>query len=114
MSKGKKDLFKNITSLGIVQIANYVFPLISIPIISRIIEPEKFGIISYASAFCAYFSLIIGFGFDLTGTRQLAMNPQDRSMRNRLFSEIFLAKCLLLVISVIFFCVSFYYSTIEK
>jgi len=37
----KKNLVKNILSLSIVQIANYVLPLASVPIIVRIIGPDS-------------------------------------------------------------------------
>ena len=66
------QLLKNIFSLGSVQLVNYVFPLITVPYVSRIIGPDSYGIINYATAFIAYFTLLIGYGFDLTGTRKIA------------------------------------------
>ena len=103
MSSEKKTLVKNIFSVGIIQIANYVFPLITIPIISRIIGPEKFGVINFTASFIAYFTLIIGFGFDLTATRRVASNPHNEKNRNTVFSEVFSAQCLLLLFSIVLF-----------
>jgi len=100
-----KGLLKNIASLGAVQIANYVFPLISIPIISRIIGPDKFGVINYAIAFISYFTLLISYGFDLTATRRVVKDPQNVILRSRIFSEVFYAKILLFSLSVILFSI---------
>ncbi|AOW11045.1 flippase [Flavobacterium gilvum] len=102
-------LVKNVLSLGIVQVANYVLPLLAIPIVSRIIGPEKFGIINFVSAFVAYFTLIIGYGFNLTATRKLAQNPTDSQMRNRVFSEVFYAQIILLVFSSIIFLICLFF-----
>lgn len=103
IENNKHSLIRNIASLGGVQIANYVIPIISVPIISRIIGPEKFGVISYTSSFIAYFTLLIGFGFDLTATRRVSKNPNDHENRNKVFSEVFTSQCILLVLSAIFF-----------
>lgn len=100
MSSEKKILLKNIFSVGIIQVANYIFPLISIPIVSRIIGPDKFGTINFAASFIAYFVLLIGFGFDVTATRRVAADPSNEQNRNKVFSEVFLSQCLLLLFSI--------------
>lgn len=101
----KTQLLKNIFSLGTVQLVNYVFPLITVPYVSRIIGPESYGIINYATAFIAYFTLLIGYGFDLTATRKIARNPDDNVYVSRVFSQIVNARILLFLISVLFFLI---------
>lgn len=96
-------LGKNILSLGLVQIANYILPLISIPIVSRIIGPEKFGVINFVQAFVAYFMLLISYGFNLTATRRLAASPNDTQKRNQVFSEVLTAQSILLLVSFVIF-----------
>lgn len=106
-NKGKRRLATNIASLGIVQISNYVFPVITIPIVSRIIGPDKLGVINFASAYIAYFTLLIGFGFDLTATRRVARDPDDSANRNKVFSETFISQSILLGVSALLFVISF-------
>lgn len=101
----KKILLKNIFSVGIIQIANYIFPLITIPIVSRIIGPDKFGTINFAASFIAYFTLLIGFGFDITATRRVASDPSNEQNRNKVFSDVFLSQCLLFLFSVSIFII---------
>jgi PST family polysaccharide transporter len=104
----KSGLFKNIFSLGIMQVANLVFPLITLPIIARIIGPEKFGVINYAAAVIAYFTLLINFGFDLTATRTIAQNKDDKEKLNDVFSDILYTKILLFLASLIVFLICLY------
>lgn len=105
----KKSLIKNIFSLGIVQIANYALPLVSIPIISRIIGASNYGILNYYNSFVAYFILLINYGFEYSGTRYIAIERDNAENRNHHFTKVLLAKCLLFVISVIVFAISINY-----
>ena len=105
MGTEKKTLLKNFTSIGIIQIANYAFPMITIPIVSRIIGPDKLGVINFSAAFIAYFTLLIGFGFNLTATRRVASDPNNINNRNTVFSEVFTSQCLLLLTSTILFVI---------
>lgn len=105
----KKVLVKNIFSVGFIQIANYVFPLITVPVVSRAIGPDRFGVINFANAFVAYFILFIGYGFDLTATRKIAQDPDNLENRNKVFSETFYAQSLLLLISTAFFFFFLFY-----
>lgn len=104
----KKSLVKNVFSLGIVQVANYVFPFITVPIVSRIIGPDKFGVLSFASSFVTYFTLLINFGFDLSATRAIAANRNNREARNRIFNQVVLAKTLLFAVSVVLFTIALF------
>lgn len=106
----KRGLFKNIASLGVVQVANLILPLISIPIISRIIGPDKFGVVNYAATFIGYFTLLIDYGFNLTATRRVAKDPNNKELRDLVFSEVLYAKIFLFLISIVLFipCVLFF------
>jgi O-antigen/teichoic acid export membrane protein len=109
MSREKKTLLKNIFSVGIIQVANYIFPLITIPIVSRIIGPDKLGTINFAASFIAYFTLVIGFGFDVTATRRVAADPSNEQNRSKVFSEVFLSQCLLLFFSILVFVICLFF-----
>ncbi len=104
----KKGVIKNVFSLGIVQIANYLFPFITVPIVSRIIGPDKLGVINFASAFMAYFTILINFGFDLSATRAIAAQRNNVKERTRIFNEVLTAKLLLCLVSVVLFIASLF------
>lgn len=100
-----RTLLKNIASLGVVQIVNYIFPLITIPYVARIIGPEGFGIINYISAFVGYFILVINYGFDFTATRKIAVDPDNLENRSKVFSEVTCARLLLFAVSIVAFLI---------
>lgn len=105
----RKKLVRNVASLGIIQIVNYVFPLITVPYVSRIIGPDGYGIINYAIAFIGYFTLLIAYGFDLTATRRISQNSEDKEYINTVVSEVFTSRIILYIISCILFIVSLYF-----
>lgn len=101
--KKQQLIWKNLASLGIIQFANVLMPLLSVPIISRIIGPDKFGAINYVAAFVTYFTILIGYGFNLTATRRIAVDPDNQKLRNTVFSEVFYCQAILLFVSVAIF-----------
>lgn len=105
IKQGKQELVKNIASLGVVQLANYVLPLISIPVIARIIGPEKMGVINFSASFVTYFTLLIGYGFDISATRKIAADPFNEENRSKVFSEVFYTQIMLTAVSVVAFCI---------
>jgi O-antigen/teichoic acid export membrane protein len=100
-----KRLVKNIFSLGLLQLATYVMPLISVPVISRIIGAGKFGVLEYAFAFTSYFTLLISYGFDFTATRKIAKDPGNITLRRKVFSEVLAAQLFLFLLSGIIFTI---------
>lgn len=103
MQNKKNILLTNIASLGAVQIVNYIFPLITIPFISRIIGPSGFGIINYITAIVGYFTLIVAFGFDLTTTRKISQVLNDKEKVSILFSKTIGTRLILFFFSLLLF-----------
>jgi O-antigen/teichoic acid export membrane protein len=102
-SKSNKQLTKNVLALTIVQIAGYLLPLISVPVVSRIIGPGKYGILNFAAACTMYFILLVTYSFDYTATRKIARDPDNERYRSIVFSEVFFTQCLLFVFSTLAF-----------
>lgn len=96
----QNKLLKNIFSLSLLQVANNLLPILSIPIIVRIIGPENFGAINFATVVVSYFILLTNYGFDLTATRAIALNKSDVVARSRVFNEVLFSKLFLLAISI--------------
>ena len=94
-------ILKNITALGTLQIANYIIPLLVLPIVSRILGPTLFGSVGYAQNIIAYLTLIVNFGFEYSATRQIALAGEDKERKRKLFWAVLSAKIFLLIISFI-------------
>lgn len=108
----KNKVFENIFSLGISQIANVAFPLITMPYVSRIIGPEGYGILNYSTAFIGYFTLFILYSFDLSGTKIISRNIQDKELVSKAFSEILYSRCILYLISCLLFIISLFFGKV--
>ncbi len=106
MGKEKKTLIKNLSSLFVIQIANYVFPLVSVPYVTRVIGVANYGLVNYAAAIVLYFVMFINFGFDYTATRKIAQNKDDKTLTDEVFNLVLGSKILLLIISVVFFALA--------
>jgi PST family polysaccharide transporter len=98
-----KILLKNTFSLSILQFANYVLPLITIPYVVRVIGPDKFGLISFAQAFATYFLLVVNYGFDLSATREISSNRDDKNTLIRIYSNVLFTKAFLFMLCTLIF-----------
>jgi PST family polysaccharide transporter len=106
--KNQGNLFKNFFSQSLLQVANNLLPFISIPIIVRIIGPDKYGVINFASVVVSYFIMLTNYAFDLTATRAIAMNKHDEQVRSQIFNEVLIARVLLFLASAAIFLVLLY------
>lgn len=66
-----------------------IFPVITIPYISRVLGVENIGIIGFATSYSGYFTLFAGLGISIYGSREIAKLKNDKEKRSKLFSELF-------------------------
>ncbi|MBC5643684.1 oligosaccharide flippase family protein [Parabacteroides sp. BX2] len=107
-SKAGKTLFANFAYLSLLQIANYVFPLLTLPYVVRIVGVENYGYISFSLAVVMWFTTIVDFGFNYTATRDVARSKDDLDEVSKIFSNVFWVRIILLLICVIPFSVLVY------
>ena len=90
-----RRLARNVASLYGVQFANYLLPLITIPYLTRVLGPATWGLVAFAQAFGALAAVGIGYGFDLSATREAAKNRDSRTELANLLAGVMGAKLLL-------------------
>ena len=93
-------LLKNYSSLSLVQLSNYVLPLITLPYLARVLGTNNFGLVIMAQATMIYLTLITDYGFGLSATKTIAKNQKNTDK----VSEIF---CTVMSIKIALLCVGF-------
>lgn len=100
----RKDLrltFENVFHLVILQLANYLLPLLTTPYLARVLGPENFGKITFALTVVLYFSMLTDYGFNLSATRQIALNNDNKQKLNQIFSSVIIIKFAIFLLSLV-------------
>lgn len=105
-SKDGKVLASNFGYLMLLQIAGYMFPLITIPYLARTIGVEGFGKIAFAAAVIMWFQTISDWGFSYTATRDIARNRDDPKKVSEIFSNVLWSRIALMSLSFIILLIS--------
>ena len=102
-----KTILANFSYLSLLQVFAILFPLLTYPYLLRVIGLELYGVIIFAQSIINYVSLVINFGFNMSGARNVAIYKQDRARLSRIVTSIYWCKfilwlvCLVLYLSVI-------------
>lgn len=98
-SKDGRTLATNFGYLSLLQIAGYLFPLITLPHLARVIGVDSFGKIAFASAVVVWFQTVADWGFNFTATRDVAKNRDDEQKISEIFSNVLWSRIFLMLIS---------------
>lgn len=91
----------NIFSLFAVQGVTYIVPLITLPYLVRVLGASNYGVYGFSLAITQYLILITDYGFNLTATRKIAMEQNDKSKVSAIFWSVTFCKFILLLISLV-------------
>lgn len=95
ISGENRKLVSNTFYLYILQGVNYVVPLLTIPYLVRVLGTEVFGILAFYGAFITYFQLVVDYGFNLSATRIVSVNKNNKVRLSQLFFNVLSVKIIL-------------------
>lgn len=103
MNKKKKLISNYIYNMMFTSL-NLLFPLITLPYVSRIIGVDGIGKVNFANSIVNYFLMVASLGIPLYGVREIAKVRNDKERLSNTFSEIFTINLLSTI-----FCITIYY-----
>lgn len=72
----------------LLNLSKVIFPLITAPYISRVLEPDGIGLLNFANTYAGYFALFAVLGIPTYGIREVAKIHEDKNRLSRLVSEL--------------------------
>lgn len=104
----RNKVVQNSMWLFVLQIANTVLPLLTIPYVTRILGAAGYGEYSLAYNLITYCQVIVEYGFVLSGARRVAISSDNKDNLNELFSRIVSSRIILFLISFIVVLIATY------
>ena len=107
--KNNKTVLSNFSYLTVLQFFILLFPFITYPYLLRVLGLDVYGKVIFAQTIAINIAIIINFGFNVSGTNNIACNREDSFMLSQIVSSIYSVKvilwilCLLVYVVVIFF-----------
>ena len=80
MSTQHRNFYTNTAWQYCLQIVKYVFPLLTLPYLTRVLEPEGYAVYAYVISFMSFVQSFVDYGFNLSGTKSVAMSSNSREI----------------------------------
>lgn len=100
-SKEGKVLATNFAYLSVLKIAGYLFPLITLPYLARVIGLEKFGELAFATSVIIFFETFVDYGFNYTATRDVSKNRDNIEKISEIVSTVMFTRLLLMAVGLV-------------
>lgn len=88
-------IFQNAASLYLIQFAQYILPLITVPYLVRVLGPTGYGTVAFGQSLARYFLVLTEYGFAYSATRSISVNREDLETVSRIASNVWAAKALI-------------------
>ena len=77
------------------QIGNYLVPLATFPYLTRVLGPEQFGVLGYATAIAVYGTVFTEWGFNLSGPKAVVeLRGEPQALNTLVWSTMAAKACL--------------------
>lgn len=95
----KNKILSNISFNFLIKVITYSFSFLAVLYVARVLQPEAFGRISFASSFAGYFLMIANLGMPIYAMRACAQRRENRGELNQVFHELWSIHALLSAVS---------------
>lgn len=95
----KHKSIQNFIFLAIIQASNILISLISMPLLITSIGVDQFGLVNLALSVIILANIMVGFGFNLSGPREVAINHKDKEALSHLLSNIIFSRIVMAAVA---------------
>ncbi len=94
-----KTLIQNFSYLSALRVFNMLLPLITYPYLIRVLGKETYGLIVFAQAIIGYLAILVGFGFNISATKEVSIHRDNKEKLSEIVSSVFIIKGTLFVLA---------------
>lgn len=102
----KMSLLKNTLALYLMNIVKLVFPLLTLPYLTRTLSTDAYGVVTYVKALIVYVQLFIDFGFMLSATKEIVFAAEDNKKTGRITGDTLAEKGMLAIFVTLLFIIA--------
>ena len=95
----KNKVLGNTVMLYIMTFAKMVFPLITLPYLTRILTVDGYAVVSYVKSAMIYMQILLDFGFLLSATKDIVKVIDNSQSVSEILGETLQAKFLLAILA---------------
>lgn len=95
MQEEIKNAAKNTSMLYLMNIAKMIFPLLTLPYLTRVLSVDCYAVVAYIKATMQYMQIFLAFGFTLSATKEIVQAKNNIGKINEITSEVMEAKGIL-------------------
>lgn len=108
INSDNKLFLRNTLFLYLMNIVKLIFPLLTLPYLTRTLSTETYGLVTYVKALIVYVQLIIDFGFLLSATKEIVFVSGNKEKTGRIVGDTLVQKGILGIIATILFLIALF------
>ena len=94
----KNKITFNALMLYLMTFAKMVFPLVTLPYLTRILSVENYAVVSYVKAAMVYAQIFVDFGFIMSATKDIALLGENKDGISKIVCNVIVAKMILVIV----------------
>lgn len=94
----KNKVISNTVMLYLMTFAKMIFPLLTLPYLTRVLSVDGYAVVSYVKSAMTYMQIFIDFGFLLSATKEIVLAHDDKEKISEILSKTIAAKAILAIV----------------
>ena len=101
MDSMTKNTAKNTMLLYMLTFAKMVFPLITLPYLTRVLTKDSYGVVTYVKSCMTYLHILVDFGFLYSAVKDIVNCDGDKLKIGKATGEVLVGRVLLGLLSLV-------------